>query len=79
MDDYPTQLGGHFGAANGPDSQQCASELHNVPETLKQMLLDRIEEERRMRGIDKFLNLLLLGAGATVYINHFATMQSTSL
>ncbi|OJA13123.1 hypothetical protein AZE42_07521, partial [Rhizopogon vesiculosus] len=43
------------------------------------MLLDRVEGERRMRSIDKSLNLLLLGAGATVYINHFATMQSTSL
>ncbi|OAX37331.1 hypothetical protein K503DRAFT_801320 [Rhizopogon vinicolor AM-OR11-026] len=79
MDDCPTQLGDHFGAANGPDSQQHVSEFHDVPETLKQMLLDCIEEERRMRSIDRFLNFLLLGAGATVYINHFATMQSTSL
>jgi len=31
-----------------------------------------------MKSVDRILNVLLVGAGATVYINYFATMQSPS-
>lgn len=77
MDAPPIQLDGQLGA-DGPHSpfSGCVSGFHQVPD--QQMLLDRIEEERRMKSVDRFLNVLLLGVGATVYINYFAAMQSSS-
>ncbi|KAG1740532.1 uncharacterized protein EDB91DRAFT_1133000 [Suillus paluster] len=78
MDDYPTEFNGQLGAMDGPHSQECVSELHDVAETLKQRLLEArnyAEEELRMKALDKLLNQVLLGAGATAYINKFATSQ----
>ncbi|KAG0699392.1 hypothetical protein DFH29DRAFT_48418 [Suillus ampliporus] len=80
MDVYTTQLDDQLGAADGPRcSQECIPELLDVTDTLKQRLREAkscAEEERRMKNLDRSLNMLLFGAGLTAYINKFATMQS---
>ncbi|KAG2076198.1 hypothetical protein BDR04DRAFT_1090080 [Suillus decipiens] len=79
MNDYPTQLDSKPGMVDWTcDSQEHVSELHDSAEMLKERLLEAksyAEEERKMRDLDGLMNTLLLCAGATAFINKFATMQ----
>ncbi|KAG1778828.1 hypothetical protein EV702DRAFT_1195844 [Suillus placidus] len=79
MNAYPTQLDSQLGAVDGThDSQEHVSELHDNAEMLKERLREAkscAEEERRMKSLDGLMNTLLLCAGATAFINKFATMQ----
>ncbi|KAG1765699.1 hypothetical protein EDD22DRAFT_880322 [Suillus occidentalis] len=81
MNAHPNQpdSASQLGAVNGTrDSQEFVSELHHSAEMLKERLREAkscAEEERRMKGLDGLMNTLLLCAGATAFINKFATMQ----
>ncbi|KAG2159505.1 uncharacterized protein EDB93DRAFT_291351 [Suillus bovinus] len=82
MNAYATQLDSQLGAVDSTwhDSQEDSdvSELHNSTEMTKERLREDksfAEEERRMKSLDGLMNTLLLCAGATAFINKFATMQ----
>ncbi|KAG2103445.1 uncharacterized protein F5147DRAFT_705992 [Suillus discolor] len=79
MNAYPTQFDSQLGALDGThDSQEYASELHDSADMLKEQLREAkfcADEERRMKSLDGLMNTLLLCAGATAFINKFATMQ----
>ncbi|KAG1740533.1 uncharacterized protein EDB91DRAFT_1133005 [Suillus paluster] len=78
---YPTQLDGQLGAADGlGHSQNHVLELHDVAaETQRSREAESCaQEERRMRTIDRSLNLLLPSAVAVTFINKFATTQAGS-
>ncbi|KAG1900263.1 uncharacterized protein F5891DRAFT_1034937 [Suillus fuscotomentosus] len=79
MNAYPTQFDGQLGALDGTHaSQEYASELHDSADMLKEQLREAkfcADEERKMKSLDGLMNTLLLCAGATAFINKFATMQ----
>ncbi|KAG1818988.1 uncharacterized protein BJ212DRAFT_1586687 [Suillus subaureus] len=79
MNAHPTQLDSRLGTVDWThDSQEYVSELHDGAEMLKERLREAkscAEEECRMKSLDGLLNTLLLCAGATAFINKFATLQ----
>ncbi|KAG1886730.1 hypothetical protein F4604DRAFT_1723257 [Suillus subluteus] len=79
MNAYPTQLDSQLGAVDWTHgSQEYVSELHDSAEMLMEQLRQAkscAEEECRMKSLDGLMNTLLFCAGATAFINKFATLQ----